>query len=505
MLWMRRCTLLPCNISAYRSVVVKLFWVLFSFSLVLFAGDPDREDATKQAIVKIYTVAKVPNYLSPWSSSMQRSTGSGAIIEGNYILTNAHVVADQAFLEVQRYGERKRYIAKVYAVSHQADLALLKVTDQAFFAGVTPLRLGKLPQVEQKIVVYGYPMGGSTLSATIGVVSRVEHHLYAHSGESFLAVQVDAAVNPGNSGGPALSDGKIVGVAMQVITKSQNIGYLVPVTMVQHFIDDMKDGQCDGFADLGLGTQKLENPAIRRYYGLDENVTGNLIDKIVYDSPAAGLLQEGDILTAIDGHSIENDGTVEFRRHEYTNFYYFVDRHQIGEEVQFDIIRNKKRMSVSVPLTMTGDEMYLVKTTRYDTMPTYAIYGGYVFSPLTRNLIRATTRNRLKLSCLAGEWQEKEKDEAVVLLKVLASDISRGNNSFGMWVVDKVNGKPFKNFKAFFSMMEQSREPYYVLEDENGMKVIIDRKEAEAKQRQILQKYNIEYDRSEDLRGGNTP
>lgn len=482
-----------------------IFWIFLVVS-ILFGNDLQKEDRTKQAIVKIYTVAKVPNYLSPWSSSMRSSTGSGAIIESNggkYILTNAHVVADQAFLEVQRYGERKRYIAKVYAVSHQADLALLKVEDRAFFNGVTPLKFGNLPQVEQKIVVYGYPMGGSTLSATIGVVSRVEHHVYAHSGESFLAVQVDAAVNPGNSGGPALSDGKIVGVVMQVITKSQNIGYLVPVTMVKHFLDDMKDGRYDGFADLGLGTQKLENPAMRRYYGLDENMTGKLIDKVVYDSPAAGILKEGDIITAIDGHKIENDGTVEFRRHEYTDFYYFVDQHQMGESVTLDIIRDKKPMRVKVPLRMTGDDMYLVKTTRYDRMPTYVIYGGYVFTPLTRNLIRSTNRNRLKLSCLAGRWQEKEKEEVVVLLKVLASDMSRGDNNFGMWPIDKVNGKPFKNFKAFFALMEQSEDPYYLLEDNDGIKVIIDRKEALRRAREILQKYNIEYDKSEDLRDMN--
>jgi len=466
---------------------------------LLFA-QTEQEDITKQAIVKIYNIAKIPNYQSPWSSSMRSSTGSGAIIEGGYILTNAHVVADQAFLEVQRYGERKRYIAKVYAVSHQADLALLKVEDRVFFEGVTPLRFGTLPEVEQKIVVYGYPMGGNTLSATIGVVSRVEHHAYAHSGESFLAVQVDAAVNPGNSGGPALSDGKIVGVVMQVISKSQNIGYLVPVTMVKHFLDDMKDGHYDGFADLGLGTQKLENPAMRRYYGLDENVTGKLVDKVVHNASSAGILEEGDIITAIDGHNIENDGTVEFRRHEYTNFYYFVDQHQMGEKVRLDIIRDKKPIQVEVPLTMTGDDMYLVKTTRYDEIPTYVIYGGYVFSPLTRNLIRSTSRNRLKLSCLAGKWQEKEKDEVVVLLKVLASDISRGDNNFGMWVIDKVNGKAFKNFKEFFRLMESLKEPYYLLEDNDGIKVIIDRKEAIRKQQQILKKYNIEYDRSEDLR-----
>jgi len=483
---------------------MKSLFLLISFTIVLFANDLTKEDITKQAIVKIYNVAKVPNYQSPWSSSMRSSTGSGAIIEGGYILTNAHVVANQAFLEVQRYGERKRYIAKVYAVSHQADLALLKVEDKTFFKGVTPLKFGNLPEVEQKIVVYGYPMGGSTLSATIGVVSRVEHHVYAHSGESFLAVQVDAAVNPGNSGGPALSDGKIVGVVMQVITKSQNIGYLVPVSMVKHFIKDMQDGHYDGFADLGLGTQKLENPAMRRYYGLDENMTGKLIDKIVYSSPAVGVLKEGDIITAIDGHKIENDGTVEFRRHEYTDFYYFVDQHQMGERVKLDIIRDRKPLKVEVPLSMTGDDMYLVKTTRYDEMPPYVIYGGYVFSPLSRNLIRSTNRNRLKLSCLAGKWREKEKDEVVVLLKVLASDISRGDNNFGMWPIDKVNGKSFKDFKTFFSLMESQKEPYFLLEDNDGIKVIIDRKEAKERQKSILKKYNIEYDRSEDLREANT-
>ncbi len=240
---------------------MKKLLVMILLSTLFLSANGEKEDRTKQAIVKIYSTAKIPNYQAPWNSSMRSSTGSGAIIAGGYILTNAHVVANQAFLEVQRYGQRKRYIAKVYAVSHQVDLALLKVEDEAFFKGVTPLTFGALPYVEQKIVVYGYPMGGNTLSATIGVVSRVEHHVYAHSGESFLAVQVDAAVNPGNSGGPALSDGKIVGVVMQVIKKSQNIGYIVPVNLVKHFIEDMKDEKYDGFADLGLGTQKLENPA----------------------------------------------------------------------------------------------------------------------------------------------------------------------------------------------------------------------------------------------------
>ncbi len=478
---------------------MKILWTLLLSTLILIANS-QKEDKTKQAIVKIFATAKIPNYQAPWSSAMRSSTGSGAIIEGGYILTNAHVVANQAFLEVQRYGQRKRYIARVHAVSHQVDLALLKVEEETFFNGVTPLTFGDLPKVEQKIVVYGYPMGGSTLSATIGVVSRVEHHTYAHSGESFLAVQIDAAVNPGNSGGPALSEGKIIGVVMQVITKSQNIGYIVPVNIVKHFIEDMQDGKYDGFADLGLGTQKLENPALRRYYGLDSNTSGKLVNKVVYNSALADILEEGDIITAIDGHNIENDGTVEFRRHEYTHFHHFVDSHQMGDTITLNIIRDQKPMQVEAKLKHISDDLYLIKTTRYDSMPSYFIYGSYIFSPLSRNLIVSTKRNRVTLSNLASKWQEEDKSEVVVLLKVLASDMSRGDNDFGMWPIDKVNGEEFKNFQEFYELMQTVKTPYIVLEDKDGIQVIIDKKEAQTKQSGILKKYNIEYDKSVDLR-----
>jgi len=144
--------------------------------------------------------------------------------------------------------------------------------------------------------------------------------------------------------------------------------------------------------------------------------------------------------------------------------------------------------------------MYLVKTTRYDTMPTYFIYGGYVFSPLTRNLISATSRNRLTLAYIASQWQEKKKKEAVVLLKVLASDLTRGNNDFGMWPIEKINGKTFVDFRDFYEKMQKSTDKYIVLEDKDGVKVIIDKDKAKAKQKELLKKYNIEFDKSVDLR-----
>ena len=170
-------------------------------------SDSAKASIIKESIVKIYTVANLPNYQEPWNTSTAQFSGSGSVIVGNKILTNAHVIADSTFLEVKRYGHTKRYSATVINVSHDADLAIIEVKDPEFFSGATPLELGSLPTTQEEVVVYGFPTGGDTLSVTKGVVSRIEHQQYAHSSEYMLSVQIDAAINPGNSGGPSYLKG----------------------------------------------------------------------------------------------------------------------------------------------------------------------------------------------------------------------------------------------------------------------------------------------------------
>lgn len=460
----------------------------------------DFNNGVKDSVVKIYTVAKVPKYLEPWNVSMSRSSGSGSIISGNRILTNAHVVANSTFIEVRRYGKRKRFKAKVLFVSHQADLAILEVDDNSFFEGAKPLVFGKLPKIQQKITVYGFPTGGDTLSVTTGVVSRMEHLRYVHSGESFLAIQVDAAINPGNSGGPAFSEGKIVGVVMQQRRQSQNIGYLVPVNMIKHFLNDMKDGRYDGFPDIGIVTQKLENPTLKEMYKLDENRTGQLIITKLYNFNAPESIEVGDVLTAIDGHKIEDDGTVEFRHHEYTSYKYYLDLHQMGDEISLTVFRDNEEREVKFKLTHKSNDLLLVKTMRYDTMPTYFIHGGYVFSPLTSNLLASTRGSLLSLRSMTRNWPKEEKKDVVVLVKVLASDFNRGDHGLALWAIEKVNGETFTTFEEFYQKVKNYEGEFLLLEDHEGSQVGIDVKKAKEGSEKILKRYHIKADKSIDLK-----
>jgi len=468
-----------------------LLVLLFSFS---------HAQSIDSSIVKIFTVSKTTNYMEPWNSSIERSSGSGSIISGNRILTNAHVVANETFLEVKKYGDTKRYQAKVLEVSHDTDLALLEVTDKDFFKETTPLTFGTLPKMQDKVTVYGYPMGGHTISVSTGIVSRIEHNRYAHSSQRFLAIQIDAAINPGNSGGPTISNGKIVGVVMQGITFSQNIGYMVPVDIIQHFLKDVSDGKRDGFPKLGIMTDKIENPTLKEYYRLGEDEGGILVVDIVYNSILKDVLKKEDIITAIDGYKIENDGTIEFRKKQYTHFKHSIDIHQYGDKVSLDVLREGKKMTLNVTLPKTSsDEYSTYSKLEYDKMPSYFMLGGYVFSPLTQNLLNASMSPVLSLRYNATKFPTKDKQELVVLLKVLAAEHSRGDYGISLWHVEKVNGKKFKDFKEFYSLVIEGKEKYVVLEDEDGAKVVINKAKALSVESEILQRYSIKANKSDDL------
>jgi len=100
----------------------------------------------QSAMVKIYTSQNNPSYINPWDSDGPISfSGSGVVIAGNRILTNAHVVCNATFIQVRAHGKAERFRAKVAAVSHEADLALLTVEEPSFFDTLDPIELGDVP------------------------------------------------------------------------------------------------------------------------------------------------------------------------------------------------------------------------------------------------------------------------------------------------------------------------------------------------------------------------
>lgn len=473
--------------------------MLLSTCINAYAESARELQRLKNAVVKIYTTSAAPDYFTPWRLlNPQQSSGSGAVISGNRILTNAHVLADARYIQAKKNGDPKKYLARVSFISHEADLAILTVEDPSFFKGLRPLPFGKLPAPLQEVSVYGYPFGGNSLSITKGILSRVEHQYYAHGGSYLLAGQIDAAINPGNSGGPVIVDQKIVGVVMQANTsrRAENLGYFVPPSVIRHVLKDAEDSVHDGFPDLGFRTQNLESPAMKDAVSLPDDKNGILVAKVFDKSPAHSHLKVNDVILSIDGYDIADDRSIEFRPNLRTNFKYAVDQHHFGDEIELLISRNGAPKKVTLTIEKPSHSFSLVKDEQFDRLPQYYIYGGIVFVPLNMNLIKRWGRDwhskaPIEFLHARNRWSSADKRELVVALKVMAADVNLGYHDWKNWIIDEVNGTPIKDFQSFCELIKNNTEPHVTFKDQNGYQLVIDHAKALATEQDILNLYQI--------------
>ncbi len=453
----------------------------------------------EDSVIKIYTTQAAPDYFTPWRLLTPRQTsGSGAVISGNRILTNAHVVANASYVQAQKHNDPQRYQARVVFVSHEADLAIITVDEPGFFSDLRALSIGDLPDPLQEVSVYGYPIGGKTLSITKGILSRVEQQVYAHAGAYLLAGQIDAAINPGNSGGPVIVDQQIVGVVMQANAggRAENLGYFVPPSIVRHVLQDSEDGVQNGFPDLGFRTQTLDSPSAKAAYGLRKDQNGVLVIKVFDGSPAEGIFQENDVILRIDEYDIAEDGTIKLSEDLLTDYKHAIDMHHIGEEIEVTYSRDGNENTVLLEAQKAAESYSLVKGEQFDQIPQYYIYGGVLFVPLNMNLIKRWGNDwgrtaPVSLLQARNEWSAPDRREVVVALQVLAADVNLGYHDWRNWVVDFINGEQVRDFEHFSQALKGNLEENVVFENKNGYQMVINHQDAIASEAAILAQYRI--------------
>jgi S1-C subfamily serine protease len=267
--------------------------------------DDAKEQSLLNGVVRIFCTHSEPNFLMPWQRSKQEfSTSSGFIISGQQILTNAHSIEYGSLVQVKKRQSEQKFVASVIAIGHECDLALLTVKDPQFWTDARELHFGEIPNLQDDVSVVGYPVGGDSICISSGVVSRIEMQEYAQASTELLALQVDASINPGNSGGPVVNANKdVIGVAFQSLSEEdvENVGYVVPVNVIHHFLDDVRrNGRFSGVSVLGVKVQSLENQFLRSFFGMSDKDTGVLLLSTAPLAPVSKVLRKGDVILKVD-------------------------------------------------------------------------------------------------------------------------------------------------------------------------------------------------------------
>jgi len=455
----------------------------------------------EKSVALIRTVKQDFNYVTPWQRrGMSRTSGSGFIIEGNRILTNAHNVSNCRYIELRREDLARRFRTQVQFVGHDCDLAVLTVDDPSFFDGTTPLELAGIPSVNSTVSTYGFPVGGDRISVTEGVVSRIETDSYVHTGaDRHLVIQTDAAINPGNSGGPVIQDGKVVGVAFQGLQEADNIGYLIPTTVIEHFLKDIEDGRYDGFGSMGVMLfQGLHNQSYRDYLKVPDDQDGIVVTGVMMHSSLESILQPNDVITRVGDYNVDNDGMAMFHglRLSVTEV---IQSKQIGETIDLVFCRDGKLMTAQA--TIAANEPVLQRSRQFDKPPRYVCFAGLVFVSATRNYLETWGSDWPRdipfyLRYLFAHSEElntdRDRTEYVVLSEVMPDEVNTYALKFRSRVVQSIGGVPIHGLadvrEAFAKKTSGFFEIRFLGEDRA---LLIDAEAAHRRQSAILQKYRI--------------
>ena len=450
----------------------------------------------QKSLVRITATSVEPDYKAPWNAGgLERGVGAGFVIEGNRIMTNAHVVSNSRYLTVERDGDPNKYRARVLFVGHDCDLALITVDAPNFFKNMLPLKFGGIPALESAVSAYGYPIGGERMSVTTGIVSRIDFQLYTHSSiDQHLAIQISAQINPGNSGGPVMQNGKVAGVAFQGYSGdvAQGVAYMIPTPVINRFLKDISNGRYDKYVDLGITYSKLQNPAQRRFLGLKDDGRGVLVNTIVSAGPSADILRPGDVLLAVDDHSIASDSNVELEG-ERADFQEVVERKFKGDSVKFDILRDKQAMTVSIKLYTPWP--YRIQGHSYDVHPRYVLYGGLLFQPLNLDLLEDYRSTDLRLrhffEYFVLEQLYLQHPDVIVLTNILPDPINTYLAAYRGGIVDEINGRKIRTLDELANAFSETPDHFVIRMIGDGPPLVLDRNKVETARERIATRYNV--------------
>ena len=326
-----------------------------------------RRSAPGVVVVTATSTTKSANPIDPFAppqTQQTQSLGSGFVIDkSGHILTNAHVVVGASKVDIG-FSNGSSYPATVVGFDRSTDVAVLKVDVPQNALQPLPLGDSSKVQVGEPVVAIGNPLGEDR-TVTAGIVSAVQRDISSLEPGIQIpgAIQTDAAINHGNSGGPLINNqGEVIGINSQILSDNPSnpesgsigIGFAIPINLAKNIAQQLIDNGKAVHTYLGIRGSVL-TPTLARTLNLSVD-HGVLVGQVEANSPAAkaglraGTTQAtidgqtlalgGDVITKIDGKTIRT----------FDDLSGTITTHKPGDTIQLEIVRGGKTMTVSVTL-----------------------------------------------------------------------------------------------------------------------------------------------------------
>ena len=301
---------------------------------------------------------------------------------------------------------------------------------------------------------------------------------------------------------------KMIGLAFSMAAGAQNIGYVIPNEEIELFLKDVADGRYDGKPLLHDSVQTLENPALRQFLKIDKSVEGALVHR-PYKEDAGWPLKEGDVITHIGEHPIDNQGMVKLGSNLRVRFQYRIQQVAKNGKVPMTIVRAGKPMQVEVPAS--GPRPLLIPDLN-GGYPSYFVYGPVVFTRATTDFMSFLLANPRAMSSFSfndsplvtylGDSPDAAREELVVVSgPFFPHPLVRGYNNRFASVVKSVNGVKIRSLAHLVSTLRDLKDEHVVFKFDQrfGETMILPRKAVLDATEAILSDNGIRMQGSEDM------
>ena len=430
-----------------------------------------REDPIANSTVRVFTTVSIPDVRKPWAKLPPREeTGSGFVIDGKRILTNAHFIEYATDIQIRGNKAGDKIPARVIAIDTSLDLAVLKLDDDTFFdshAALSPAPL--VPGTRQIVQTFGYSDDSSNVTVLNPSVATLTFAPY-DAQTSGLMLLLNSEIPPGSSGGPVTQGSvNLIGIACCRSFGGKKFSYVIPSSEITTFIEGISKGPFRGKSMIYDQLQKLENPALREYLGLDSTRHGVVVTSSV--TKDGGSLLDWDVLTGIWADDVDDQGTVPCDDYRVSCRYVFQIFSGL-DQMDARVIRGGKERRLSIPVVR---KRQMLIPNLEGSAPSYFVFGPIVFSTVTSQLISViSTSEQLEAflgfrgSPIVTRRTETPSFAGEQLVFVPAPffphKLVRGYGDPTFTVVKAVNGMPIRNLNHLVQVIRDSKDEFVTIE-----------------------------------------
>ncbi len=455
------------------------------------------------SLVRVNVTGQPYDYTRPWQKKAPFSKRAlGAVLSKGRVLVTADLIANQNYVELERAETGEKTAAEVVVVDYEANLALVRPTDEKFLNGLAPLPLALDTVVGDHLAALQLEPTGA-LVVTEGLVTTIQMTRYPADVGQFLTYRISMSMQYRDNSYtiPLVKNNKLAGLLLRYDPRSQVLD-AIPAPIIAHFLKAAETENYRGFPSAGFSFFPTRDPQLRKFAGQTGKPAGVYVISLEPNMPAAKAgMQVGDIVTAIGSNEIDQNGNYVdplYGKIEFTNL--ITARAFAGDTLPIQIQRAGKSMQLDVVLDHRPARDYVVPPYNLDQPPSYYVLGGLIFQELSRQYLREWGNNWLKeapqkyvyLDRFQSELFPEGNRRIVILSQVLPANGTIGYDELAYLTVKRVNDKEIKSLRDLAEAVKQPIDGFIKIETEEDPKQIeLDAAQVEAEAAGIQENYGL--------------